>query len=127
MTKLPIPDNPITDFMDSAFNGAFDWSLPAMMLTSTALVAVYVGAALAIRGRNGAAPRPPKTMDLAFGLVVATPLSGLLVLGRSGFGWGLIIGGFALVLGLALWGSAPGKTNENQPDDTGRVPRLNHG
>ncbi|WP_139025190.1 hypothetical protein [Paenarthrobacter nitroguajacolicus] len=60
MTKPPLPDNPITDFMNSDFSGTFDWSLPAMMLISTALVAVYVGAAVAIRGRNQASLRAPR-------------------------------------------------------------------
>lgn len=121
MTKPPIPGNPITDFMNSDFSGTFDWSLPAMMLISTALVAVYVGAAVAIRGRNQASLRVPKATDLVFGLAIATPLSGFLVLGRSGLGGALIIGGFALVIGLTLWGTAHRTPSENQPGNTGRV------
>ncbi|MGO4431792.1 hypothetical protein AB4Y88_00395 [Paenarthrobacter sp. RAF9] len=121
MTKPPVPDNPITDFMNSDFTGAFDWSLLAMMLISTALVAVYVGAAMLIRGNNSPTFRSPKGMDLAFGLAIATPLAGFLVLGRSGLGSGLIIGGFALVIGLTLWGTARRHSKRNQPGTTMRI------
>lgn len=112
MTKPPVPDTPITDFMNSDFPGTVDWSLVAMMLISTALVAVYVGAAMFIRGRNSTTSRSPKAMDLAFGLAIATPLASFLVLGRSGLASGLIIGAFALVIGLTLWGTARGTRSE---------------
>lgn len=120
MTKPPVPDNPITDFMNSDFTVAFDWSLLAMMLISTALVAVYVGAAMLIRGNNSPTSRSPKGTDLAFGLAIATPpLAGLLVLGRSGLGSGLIIGGFALVIGLTLWGG----TDRGTRSETSQAPQ----
>ncbi|MFJ5958199.1 hypothetical protein ACIQC5_19850 [Paenarthrobacter sp. NPDC092416] len=121
MTKPPIPDNLITDFVNSAFADTFDWSLLAMMLTNTALVALYVRSAMFFRGRHSSASRAPQSMDLAFGLAIAMPLAGLLVLGRSGLGWGLIIGGFALVIGLVLWGTARGTPSETSPAPMVRI------
>ncbi|MFF1831145.1 hypothetical protein [Paenarthrobacter sp. NPDC058040] len=114
MTKPPIPDNSFTDFLNSVF-GALDPSLLAMVMISTAFAAVYLGAAAHLR--RGVS----KSMDLAFALAIASPITGLLVLGRSGLVWGLITGGFALVIGLFLWGTARGKPTKNQPGNIGRA------
>ncbi|TVU62042.1 hypothetical protein FQP90_13385 [Paenarthrobacter nitroguajacolicus] len=112
MTNPQMP-NPITEVMNSTFTGAPDSSLLSMVLVSTALAAVYLVVAALCRRRF------PKSMDLAFALALATPITSFIVLGHMG--WGLIIGGIALVIGLVLWGTGRGKLSENQPGNTGRV------
>lgn len=107
-------NNPLTQAMNNTFDftGTTDSLLPTV-LVSTAFAAAYlVIAAVCRRGF-------PKNMDLAFALAIATPLTTLIVLGNlSG---GLIVGGIALMIGLALWLSGRRNASENQPVSTDKV------
>jgi hypothetical protein len=112
MNKPPIPANLLTDFTNGNFTGA-PRSLLAMILISTALIAAYlIPAALFRRGF-------PKSMDLAFALALAQPITSLIVMDRMD--GGLITGGIALVIGLLLWGSARSKPSEHQSGNAGRI------
>lgn len=114
MTKPPIPDNPISDFMNSTFTGSPDSSLLAMVLVSTLLVGVYLLAAASIRRKKGSSGL--KNKDLAFALTIATPLTSIIVLGPRGLPGGLICAGFTLVIGLYL--TATSRTGHNQDRKT---------
>ncbi|MDI2036839.1 hypothetical protein [Paenarthrobacter nitroguajacolicus] len=106
MTKPPIPDNPLSDFMNSGFAGTFDWSLLAMLLMNAVLVFAYVAAAAAFRQAPLRTIGNPAGIDLAFGTAIAVPLASLIAQGSRGLFGGLIVGGFASAIGVFLWGQA---------------------
>ena len=101
MTKPPIPDNPFTESLDSFF-GSVDLSLPALILISLGVCAVYLIVAAVIRRGSSLKPLNPTSMDLAFALALSQPIAGVAVKGFSGLVWGTIIGSVAFLIGITL-------------------------